>query len=46
MTLVADIEKNEFRREARGAANIIPPKRLLCYVLILVAGIIFAIVTR
>jgi hypothetical protein len=46
MTPVADIEKGEFRRERKRAANIIPPKRLLCYVLILVAGIIFAIVTR
>ena len=46
MTPVADIEKGEFHREESGAANIIPPKRLLCYVLILVAGIIFAIVTR
>ena len=46
MTPVADIEKGEFRRKGRGAAKIIARKRILCYVLILVAGIIFAIVTR
>lgn len=46
MTMVADSKKGEFRWEKRRAANIIPHKRLLCYVLILVAEIIFAIVTR
>jgi hypothetical protein len=46
MTPVGDIEKGECHWEGRGTANVIPPKRLLCYVLILVAGIVLAIVTR
>ena len=45
-TPVADAEKGEFHWEGKGDADVIPPKRLLCYVVILVAGIIFAIISR
>jgi hypothetical protein len=46
MTPVGDVEKEEIHWERGSAQAIIPPKRLLCYILILVAGVIFAIVTR
>ena len=46
MTPVGDVGKGVFHWEGRRAANGIPPKRLLCYVLLIVAVIIFAIVAR
>jgi hypothetical protein len=46
LTPVVDAERSAFHWEVSKTANIIPPKRLLCYVLVLVVGIIFAIVTR
>jgi len=46
LTPVGETGKSETKREGRKTAPSIPPKRLLCYIIVLIAGIIVSLATR
>jgi hypothetical protein len=46
MTPVGEAGKTEVPHENRKARRSIPPKRLLCYLIILIAGIVISLATR